>query len=223
MITSETYEQKRQRVLEALGTYQKTGAFSDEIGDMAEMLVEESDRGCVVFLGSILEDILLEEITRSFVTLTNKEEKNLIRNGGLLSSFADRIALARALGIIDADMVGILDLFKAMRNACAHSRQHIDFATAELRETLELLFDDETVADIRTGRSNLVLRWMFILGFSKIVDRLRGLSDDDATKRAQVRMDVMIATAKEASEKHQASLEKRRKQRANRLHQHPKG
>ena len=123
----------RQAVLEALGSYQKRGRLSNDVAGMADLLADESDRGVVVILGSLIEDVLLERLLKSFIPLSAAQTKNLTRGGGLLSSFEDRITLAHALGIIDDELVEDLHTVKAMRNACAHSRLDIGFLTPELR------------------------------------------------------------------------------------------
>lgn len=73
---AEEYQRQRKIALEALGSYQKQGAISHNVGHMAEMLMDESDRGVVVILSSLLEDIILERLMGGFVRLDEKEEKS---------------------------------------------------------------------------------------------------------------------------------------------------
>ena len=96
------------------------------------------------------------------VNLTAVEQKNLVRAGGLLSNFDDRINLAQALGLLDADMVDSLRSIKAMRNACAHCRRDIGFSTPEMREVLALFFQTESAEALRQSNNPFVLRTSFI-------------------------------------------------------------
>lgn len=206
----------RQSVLEALGAYQKRGRISYEVADMADLLIDESDRGIVVILGSLVEDILLERLLMSFIDMNASATKNLTRGGGLLSSFDHRITLARSLGIIDQDMVEMLQTVKAMRNACAHSRLDIGFSTPELRDALSLLFDEPNAWGIRISRTPVAHRFMFIVAFVYITTILRGQSPEIAAAKSQHLMDELLIEASLAVAKHKASLEKRRKRRAER-------
>jgi hypothetical protein len=212
----------RKDTLEALGAYQKRGRIGDDIKKMADLLVDESDRGVVVILGSLIEDILFERLLRSFAPLSVSQKKNLNRGGGLLGSFDHRITLAQALGLIDDDMVGMLQVTKAMRNACAHSRLDITFETPELRNTLALLFDGENAEDIRNANSGLALRTMFIIAYVFMSAILRGYSPEEARERGQRIMDSLLIEASAALVKQRTSREKRTQQRALRLRSHPK-
>ena len=79
------------------------------------MLDHESDRGVVVILGSLIEDLLLERVVQNFVPLNQTQRNNLTRSGGLLGSFDDRINLAFALGVIDQDILETIQVVKAIR------------------------------------------------------------------------------------------------------------
>lgn len=214
---------QRKNILEALGSYQKRGRIGQDVKKMSDMLVDESDRGVVVILGSLIEDILLERLMRSFVDLEPPQKKNLTRGGGLLSSFDSRITLGQALGLLDDDLAGMLHTMKAMRNACAHSRLDIGFSTPVLRDALSLLFDGENAAAIREGQSPVALRMMFIVAYVFVSAVLRGHSPEEASAKGQRIMDEALIQAGVALVKHRASLEKRRERRATRPPQPPKG
>lgn len=214
------------QILEALAQYQKQGAISGNVGEMADMLIEESDRGVVVILGSLIEDILLEELTKKFIPLDKSEQKNLSRAGGLLSTFDHRIRLAHALGMIDSDLVETLQIIKAMRNACAHSRREITFQTDELRYALSLLFDDDTalyMRENRAGSATMIHRYMFIVAFVIISAVLKGDTLDVASNKGQRLMDAALQFAQKEVAKRAASLEKRKKQRETRPRSTPMG
>jgi hypothetical protein len=212
----------RQEVLEALGSYQKQGIHGIKADELGDMLADESDRGLVVILVSIIEDILLHRLLREFRALTPAMQKDLTRAGGLLNNFDHRIKLAQAMGLIHEDTIGALQVLKAMRNACAHSRKHIGFFTPELRSAMALLFDGGGVADIQSSQSPLALRFVFVSAFIYMTEAIMGKSPEQAQERAQNFMNKALADIQNVAAERKTSLEKRRQQRANRPPQPPK-
>lgn len=204
----------REEMLAALSRYQKRGSVTYEVASMAQTLADESDRGVVVILGSLLEDLLLERLLERFVEMSNAERSNLTRAGGLLSNFDDRISLARALGMIDEEMTELLRVVKAMRNACAHSRLELTFETSELRDVLSLLFESENARDIRAGRNAVAMRIFFIVAFIYMSAKLRGETEEAAQLRSQRLMDTALVEAGAALVKHRQNLAQRRARRA---------
>lgn len=215
MTNAESEEQKRKRVLDALGSYQKRGRVSEDVGEIGEMLMDESDRGVVVILGSMLEDALLERIEKAFNPLTSAQKKNLTRAGGLLSTFNDRVNLAHALGLINQSVVDELQIVKAMRNACAHSRLELTFLTTELREAVLLLLEDgETKEVIRNTDQSLAIRIFFIALYVILSHEIKGVARNDAVALRQSLIDSIRKQLQKAAEQRQAALERRRKRRA---------
>jgi DNA-binding MltR family transcriptional regulator len=99
-------------------------------------LLKESDKGCVLLVNSMAEELLLE-IHQSFV-LTNHVElgftgghfkKLLVDGRGPLSDFNGRINLAFALKLISHDLYQALHLMRALRNEAAH--QPFDFGLSD--------------------------------------------------------------------------------------------
>ena len=222
MTKAESISPARKDILEALSHYQRQGAVAVTAHEMGGMLADESDRGVVVILSSLLEDILLGRLMRGFANLNAAERKNLTRAGGLLANFDDRINLARALGIISQESVEMLQVFKALRNACAHSRRKIDFLTPEVRAALGLLFDGEGAEEIRTSvRDPMVMRVAFLSAFVFQSERILGSSVEQAQDTAQAIMNSMQAEVQKAVEKHQASREKRTKRPVSRPRKSP--
>jgi hypothetical protein len=197
---------QRKATLQALAEFQKSASF--EVGEIAKTLTNETDRGVVVIMGSITEDLLLRRIFENFVPMSGDARRNMIRSGGVLSNWADRTNIARALGIIDDDDVEILDVMKAMRNACAHSRKHIDFKTKQLADALCLALDDETAAVVRAPLNALSSRMAFVLLVSYIWGRIRGETKEFASERIQGMLNNALAEA----EQQLASLQTRRGQ-----------
>lgn len=185
----------RREVFRELAEYQKRGRISYDVASMSEMIADESDRGVVVILGSLLEDLLLERLLKRFIGLAPKAQKDLVRGGGPLSSQFQRIALAQALGLIDEDMFQMLEVIRAMRNACAHSRRDIDFRTPELRNALALLFEGENADAVRAAQSEVGLRLMFVIAFVWISTILSGETIEVATAKSQKLIDAALVEA----------------------------
>jgi hypothetical protein len=198
--------------IEALRLYTKQGRITYEVADMADALMDESDRGVVVILGSLLEDLLLERVLEALGSLGRRlNQKELVRSGGVLGSFERRLAVGQALGVIDDDMVEFLQIVAELRNACAHSRQDIGFLTPELKNVLAMLFDGaENAEEVRQGSDAFGVRWMFIVAFVYIAAVLKGESPEKAAAKSQRLMDQALIYASLEVLKHRASLEKRR-------------
>lgn len=217
-----TNAKNRTQVLEALGHYQKKGRLESKAQSLVRIWENETDRGIVVIMGSLLEDLLLQRILENFVKLTPTQAKNLTRSGGVLGSFSHMIDMAFALGVIDEGMVDMLKVIKAMRNASAHSRQSIAFDTPELSDALLLLLEIRDPEHFQAVNVEFK-RFIFIAVGAFIMDVISGLSKDDA----QVRFDAIMSTLREelakAHRQREASLKKQKTQPAKRTRQSPKG
>lgn len=176
----------RKEILDELGRFQKESALTIGLDAIVDTLADESDRGMVVIVGSLTEDILLECILKRLPGANHAVKKNLTRSGGLLSTWADRTNLALAMGLIDEEDADHLEVLKTMRNACAHSRRHIDFCTPELRAALSLMYDGDAPEAIRVIENDIFLRTLFFLGASYIWGRLRGETKEQSGDRIKV-------------------------------------
>ena len=224
MSKSESKVPSRQDLLEALSRYQRQGTRGVNVEEMGRMMADESDRGVVVILTSFIEDILLLQLRKKFAPLTDPQIKNLTRAGGLLANFDDRINLAQALGMLKQEHVESLQIFKAMRNACAHSRRDITFLTPELRQVMALLIEGDGADDIRSDLENpMVLRAVFISAFIYLTEIIMGSGQKKAQATAQGYVNDMLAAVHAEAEKLKASREKRKKRRASNPQSDPKG
>jgi hypothetical protein len=164
--------------LDALRSYTRRGAFTASLDELADRYTEETDRGAVVIFGSLTEDLLEERILQNFVKLDDDRLKQMTRFG-VLNNWGNKISIALGLGIITENDAEILEMMKTMRNACAHSRLHIDFRTPELRTVLQMLLGDdfgpllEKVAD---GPNVHGTRALYIQCCSAIWARIKGQS-----------------------------------------------
>lgn len=165
----------RKEILDALGKYQRAGFLEvDSEAVLNAAMKKETDRGLVIILGSITEDLLVACVLDEFKAVTKALEKELTRSGGALGTWAQLINLSLAFGFIDNDDASDLEVFKTMRNACAHSRQHIDFNTPELREAVSLWYQPTILRLPRNEGARLLFRRMFVHAAHYIQRRILG-------------------------------------------------
>ncbi len=116
-------------------------SLSDLEGSIDELGAElrhESDRGVVIVLAAMLEEILEEcvkarlEKLDQVVGLADK----LFGPERPLSTFSAKIAMAAALGVIDEDLYRRIDGVRALRNACAHAQVGMRLDTPEVADCL---------------------------------------------------------------------------------------
>lgn len=162
-----TSEQVRKETLEALARYQKQGAVLTDAASIAERLKNESDRGLVIILVAYVEDELIDLVLEKInPSLTNRQRKRLLAPGAPLTSFSAAINVAEAMGLLTEYEVKCLEVLKAMRNACAHSRIEIDFSKKELQDATKLLVENFNELDARVKWLTVpadVMRAIFIL------------------------------------------------------------
>jgi hypothetical protein len=198
----------RKAILEALGAYQRRGAWEVESEALLmDVFKNETDRGFIVVLGSHTEDFLLACILEKFPPISRSLQKDLTRGGGPLGSWAQLINMALAMGIIDDDDANDLEVFKAMRNACAHSRQGIDFNTPELRDAMGLL----TVPGVSSLPQENDWRKIFRMMLAHTVRYFMGRFDGEIAKKTpQERYTDWLGNVPRAAP--QASTRKQRQQ-----------
>jgi hypothetical protein len=165
----ETREQRHKQVLDALAQYQAQGAVP---AALARVLETESDRALVTILGSYVEDALLERIITELPS--GGESRKALLKGGPLRSVEHRIALAKAMGILPDHHARLVNVVRAMRNACAHSRLDISLETPELRNALALLTPDPMAKTIVEGTNEGSLRGLFVAATTILLHWLTG-------------------------------------------------
>jgi len=97
----------------------------------------ESDRACAVLAGALL-DSLLEHLLRKAMVPDSSQE--LFRAQGPLGSFAAKIDLALALGLISHEDHRELTLVRRIRNDFAHYLDHdLNFTTVHIADRVRAL------------------------------------------------------------------------------------
>jgi len=116
--------------------------------------------------------MLLSHILDHFGEISPALIKDLTRSGGALGTWAQQTNLALALGIIHEQDASDLEVFRVMRNACAHSRQPLDFNTPQLRDAIGLLFVPD-IAQIEVSQiARQLLRRMLAYFIMYMTERL---------------------------------------------------
>lgn len=115
---------------------------------MAESVEGETDRGAVIILATVIEDVLAEQIRGKMGWLSADERSRLFGPDGPLGTFSALIRMAHALGVIDRDLMRACDIVREMRNACAHSRKPISFQDDVLWDAFEALARKLAIGDL---------------------------------------------------------------------------
>jgi hypothetical protein len=128
----------------------------------------ESDRGAIILSATSIEDVLELEIANKMPSLKNDDQlrKRIFEGDGPISSFSRKIDMAYALGIIDKQYHGIINLIREVRNACAHARRPISLARPELQGVCKVIISD-TINDIpdndpQSLRDALLIKCMLV-------------------------------------------------------------
>ncbi len=105
-----------------------------EVGEESTLLMDyvhnkESDRGCVLICGAMAENGLQTIIETRLTLQALKNPDELFDYEGPLGTFSRKIKMAYGFGLIADDIRRDLDRIKDIRNAFAHSRRPISFAT----------------------------------------------------------------------------------------------
>lgn len=201
----------RKVVIDALGHFQKQGSLRDNPEDVADMLTGESDRGAVIIVGTLIEDLLGDMI---IAKLPNGDamRKELTRQGGALNTFNDKIAVAVAMNLLNQKTVDALDVVRSMRNACAHSRKNISFKTPELLEALTLLVGDETAKFLRETSNRLFIRAVFAMVAAYFFKLLSGSTQKQAQAHVNAMSDDLVNRLRQARAQREASQKRQPRQ-----------
>ena len=113
--------------------------------DMVGSFHNESDRGAAVLAGGFVDNYLGVYL-RSLV-VDAKIADDLFQSLGPLSSFSQRIALARAFGLISKVAYEDLTLIRKIRNQFAHHPLDATFASPEISKLAAKLSEYNTSAE----------------------------------------------------------------------------
>ena len=116
----------------ALSDYAKADLVpGDREAVLAEMK-DDNDRAFVILTASLTETVLTRAIKNKLPNLDNVTEAELFGVDRPLGTYSSKIKLGYAVGLYGRQTKAHLERVREIRNACAHSRKPISFATPEL-------------------------------------------------------------------------------------------
>jgi len=128
--------------------------LSRQRGDIVDALTQleyfqrSEDRPAAILVSTHLEDSIQDLILTKMVPLNSTELGEMFSGDRLLGTFSAKIQIAYALGLIGPKTRRDLDLIRLVRNAFAHSRKTIRFATKEVADVCDQLTMLERFPDL---------------------------------------------------------------------------
>lgn len=192
----------RSKALSALKNYHKEGTIRDRYAPALGVLVAESDRGAIILVAGIFDDMLGERIVARLPNGKANRE-SLLAPGGVLGWFQDRMTMALAMGLIDQETFDDIELIRVLRNKCAHTIGPVSLAQSPFNEVLALLVDPLTSEDISGGKvSDIYLRNILSFMMVFLIERLLGKSKEDAEQTVTDLASSMMQPLEPSPDKH---------------------
>jgi len=136
--------------------------------DLFSICDEGSDKASAINVQGYAEDFLRELLEKHMVKDTAVGD--LFDGFGPLATFAARIKVAFALGLIDAQMEKDLNYIRKIRNEFAHSKEPISFDKSPVRELRKQLSTANEYED-----KDMDSRWKYMKTAVAVVSRLYNL------------------------------------------------
>jgi len=108
----------------------------EQLEEAMKLLSQESDRGCALVGGALLDEHLRDYLAAYFETDAITTALLDAQNAPLFT-FSSRIKLAHAIGIIDADWFHGFEVVRRIRNAAAHFERKHGFNTGFQTEPIK--------------------------------------------------------------------------------------
>jgi hypothetical protein len=126
-----------------------------------------TDRIVAISMVAHLERLVEQSIWRVLKNNDDKIMERLLSDHGPLSSFSSKIAMAFAMGAIDADTMADLDRARAIRNVFAHAAITVTFDTnlvaRECRKLKAFRFFGLDAAEQKSAISEATPRQLFVI------------------------------------------------------------
>lgn len=161
------------KTIQELKAYTKIAAYDLMPEDFVAALEGESDRGAIILAATMIDDRLKIALQKRMPNINSVEADRIFGIDGIAGSFANRLKLAQALDIIDRPTRQFIELIRAMRNACAHSRQVLTFSTPVIRNAFVGMMQPENANDV-TKWPDHQARDIFCLVCGGICDQMSG-------------------------------------------------
>lgn len=148
-------------------------------------LNNESDRGVILLLASLLEDALETAVKFEIPALDKIDEKELFGFDAPFGSFSKKIIGATAFGIISPEVRGLIDHIRSLRNKAAHLQVDIDFDIDEIRQVVLTILDaNGQAAEKKSDRK--IIRCLFMISCTYLLKIIRLQREQDPDKRAKI-------------------------------------
>lgn len=136
------HEAAREKKLPTLSDLSRIPATEDELKQVFSLLETESDRGCALIAGSLLENTLAMTINCHLADCGEPFRKKLHEGSDApLGTFSSKIKMGRALAIYDKRVQKSFETVKDIRNAFAHALRPLDFTNPTIISHVETLYD----------------------------------------------------------------------------------
>lgn len=152
---------------------------------MIDSFHKESDRGAAVLVGGFVESYL--GIYLQSLVIDAKVADDLFQAVGPLSSFSQRIAVARAFGFISKGDYDDLNLIRRIRNHFAHHPLDASFSASPVAQLATRLSEQKTASESQSNNMAERNRLAYLYSCAQVCGRLhlRMEKREIAAKEAQ--------------------------------------
>ena len=137
---------------------------------MIDSFHKESDRGAAVLVGGFVENYL--GVYLRSIVVDAKVADALFQAVGPLSSFSQRIAVARAFGFISEDDYDNLNLIRKIRNHFAHHPLGSSFSDSPVAQLATQLSYQETAPESRSKNAAERNKLAYLFSCAQVCGRL---------------------------------------------------
>jgi hypothetical protein len=116
---------------------QESDEWQTKFIEIAESLKLESDRGSILVIAALVENVLEEHISARLIQKIASKEDELMSSNKAIGNFSSKIDLAYRLGIIPIYERKIYHQLRELRNKCAHSIDQQDFAKNHFQDRIK--------------------------------------------------------------------------------------
>ena len=135
-------ESRGKKMAGSLRDLSKIENLTDHTQDILHEIEHQSDRGVALIIAANLEISLKMAMRARLVAYPDFEQTIFDKEGAPLSTFSDRIKIARGIGVIGEQVEAHLNCIRHIRNQFAHSPLKIDFRNELIAAEIENLLPD---------------------------------------------------------------------------------
>lgn len=148
--------------------FKQHGKTEADVNAFLEALDDESDRGLILTLAAVLDDICKEWLQDIFNHGNRKARDDLFGSNGAFATFSSRLKALYCLGKLSDALYADVNTLRGLRNEAAHEWANFNFDNPAIRSKVEALV---ARAPIEKHESDLDLRfrlkfhgWMLMVG-----------------------------------------------------------